>query len=304
MVSKKRLERRGKNTNIKFIVMIVGIIVISVTALFVWPLVQPKTIEINDCATLTYIGSFASNETVFTTSYIDPVQRIGAAQTIVVSTDQTRNAPSVCGVTYKIKLWPEDAVHALIGMHEGEHKNITLSPAEAYGDWDANLANQYGLSPYPVDEIWTTLINNISLEEFLYYFSNVAPAKGVVFDYWSFAVGINETIHAEITNVTDETVTFKLLPINGTTFTIPILKWTATILVTNSTMFTIHSDIPQNYTFSFQDTKTKETVWGKVLALNDTFATVGVNTAAPSIEFVGQSLTFEFNVEKITKKPR
>ncbi|MFH1100627.1 MAG: FKBP-type peptidyl-prolyl cis-trans isomerase [Methanobacteriota archaeon] len=302
MVSKKQLEPKRKKTGITLLALTIIIIIALVIALFLPSILQPKTIEIGDCATVEYIGKYTSNGTIFTTTYDDSINKTGGTpHNLFINPNKNLIIPSVCGPTYAPIFMPPGAIRALIGMKEGETKNVTLSPAEGYGDWDTGLADQYGFKTYPVNETWNTNVEDIPTEDFSYYFPDVELKEGTLFDYGAIAFGLNGILNAQITKIVNNTVTFTLHPINGTTFTTPIFNWAATILVTNDTAFTIHSDIPLNYTFTFQDPDNEETIYGKVIAVNETDVTIGLNTAAPSIAFVGQSLTFEFKVVKITK---
>ncbi len=302
MVSKKQLEpKRRKKTGVKILALAIIIVIALVLAVTVPPLFQPKTIEIGDCTEVEYTGKFAANGEIFTTTYDDPTNKTGGIpHNLFVNPNQNLAIPSGCGATYIPAYLPPNAIRALVGMKEGETKNITLSSAEAYGDWDTSLAVQYEFGAYPVNEIWDTTVEGISTSVFSSYFPDVELLAGTIFDYWAM-LGMEGILNAQITKIANDNVTFKMLPKNGTTFIAPIFNWTDTILVTNSTAFTIHSDISLNYTFAFQDPNSNETVYGKVISVNETEATFALNVIAPSIEFVGQSLTYELKVVKITK---
>ena len=301
MVSKKQLEPKHKKTGIALLALII-IIVVLVSALILPSLLQQKIIALGDCAEVEYIGAFTTNGTIFTTTYDDAAHNIGGSpQNLYVNLNPNIVAPSKCGATSPSTFIPPNAIHALVGMKEGETKNITLSPTEAYGDWNTSLAEQYGLKIGLVNEIWNTTAETIPTEEFSYFFPNVTVEEGTIFDYWAVALRINGILYAKITNIANDNVTFEMLPENGTTFTLPSLNWTVTILVTNDTAFTIHSDIPPNHTFTFQDPSSGKIMYGKVITVNETQAIIGLNALAPSPDFVGQSLRYEFKVVKITK---
>ena len=301
MVSKKRLEPKRKKNGIALLVLVIIIITALVVALFLPSLLQVKIIEIGDCAEVEYIGTFTSNGTLFTTTYSNTIHKTGGTpRNLFINPNKNLAIPSECGVTYVPAYMPPEAIRALVGMKEGETKNITLSPADAYGDWDTSLAEQYG-GTYPVNEIWDTNIENITTSDFSNYFPDVQLKEGTIFDYWATAFGLNGILNAQITKIADGNVTFKMLPINGTTFTVPTFNWTAVILVTNDTAFTVHSNIPINHTFTFQDKNTNKTMYSKIVAVNETEATIALNNTAPSMKFVGQRLTYEFKVVKITK---
>lgn len=305
MKIKKHEESTQKKTGSIFFLLIIFFIVTFVIVIFLLYPNPPTVIEIGDCAEVEYIGTFTSNGTVFTTTYTDVVQKTGGGpRNIFINPNQNLKVPKVCGATYVLTSVPPEAIRALVGMKEGETKNFTLSPAQAYGIWDTGLASRYGLQTYPINEIWETTVEDIPTDEFLYYFPNVEIIEGTRFDYWDAAFGITDVLAAHITKIANDTVTFTMLPVHGTTFSLPALNLTATILVTDDTTFTIHTDIPLNHTFTFQDLSTEESLYGKVIAVNETEATIAFNNIAPSKEFVDQFLTFEFKVVSITKTTR
>ena len=302
MASKKQPAPKKKKTGISILALTIVIIIALVLAVTVPPLLQAKIIEIGDCTEVEYIGKFAVNGTVFTTTYNDATNKTGGIpHNLFVNPNKNLVIPSGCGATYRPAYMPSEAISALVGMKEGQTKNITLSPEKAYGDWNTSLAAQYQFGTYPIDEIWNTTADDIPTSEFSYYFPDVELLAGTIFDYWAIALGIEGILNAKITKIVNDNVTFKMLPINGTTFTAPIFNWTDTILVTNTSAFTIHSDISLNHIFTFQDPDSNETVYGKVVSVNEAEATFAFNANAPSVDFIGQSLTYEFKVVKITK---
>jgi FKBP-type peptidyl-prolyl cis-trans isomerase 2 len=301
MASKKPVEPKRKNNSPKLVILVIIVIAVLVSAFYLPSLLQQKTIGIGDCAQVQYIGRFTTNGTIFAITYASSIGTIGTPQNLFVNPNSNLFPPSKCGATVQPADMPYEALRALVGMKEGETRNITLPSAKAFGDWDTNLAAQFGLETYPVDEIWYTTVENLSTVEFSYYFPNVPLNVGTTFDYWGTTLKLGGVLNAQITRIENDSVTFKMLPINGLKFIIPPFNWTATIVVINQAAFDVHSDIPLNLTFSFTNSTSGKTYYGKVIALNDTEATIGLNSAAPSMEFVGQSLTFEFKVVKITK---
>lgn len=293
----QKKEIRSKSKIILTIVLLAIIVIIVTIAFFVLKTNFPTNnpIAVGDCVDVQYIGKFQANGTVF-------ISTGGTPEKIFVNPDMNLLLPSGYETYTSTPIFvPREAIRRLIGMKEGETKNITLSPEEAYSDWNTSLADQYGFGTYPVNEIWDVNVENISTEEFSYYFSDVEIKEGTLFDYWATAFGLEGILNAKITKVADGNVTFKMLPINGTTFAFPPFNWTATILVTNDTAFTIHSNISLNYTFIYQDPTTEKKMIGKVINVDESEATIGLNAIAPSIEFVGQTLMFEFKVVSITK---
>jgi len=103
----------------------------------------------------------------------------------------------------------------------------------------------------------------------------------------------------EIIEISDTNVTYKLLPEDGKTVSLPIFNWDVQFIVTNDTEFTMHSIINENHTFTI------DSFYGsmhfKVIEMNATHAIFGMNIDSPHIQFVDQTLIFDITVEKIYK---
>jgi FKBP-type peptidyl-prolyl cis-trans isomerase 2 len=115
---------------------------------------EKQTIEIGDCADVNYIGRYASNNTVFDSSYADYMNKTNAtALKIFVSFDPNATSPKSGYTNTMIKGFME----GLIGMQEGQTKTIgPIPPKDAYGE------NKFG--------------------------------KGAVFTSQYFAFGMNQTV--------------------------------------------------------------------------------------------------------------
>ena len=70
MPSKKTLEPKKNTTGIAIAVVV--IVIITLLAIVVLPsFLKPNTIEVGDCVDVEYVGRFAINGTIFTTTYED-----------------------------------------------------------------------------------------------------------------------------------------------------------------------------------------------------------------------------------------
>ncbi len=92
---------------------------------------EKLTIAEGDCADVNYIGRYASNNTVFDSSYKDYVNKTNAtALKIFVSFDKNATSPKSGYTSNMIKGF----IQGLIGMQEGQTKTIgPIPPQDAYG---------------------------------------------------------------------------------------------------------------------------------------------------------------------------
>ena len=92
---------------------------------------EKLTIAEGDCADVNYIGRFASNNTVFDSSYIDYINKTNAtALKIFVSLDKNATSPKSGYTSSMIKGF----MQGIIGMQEGQTKTIgPIPPQDAYG---------------------------------------------------------------------------------------------------------------------------------------------------------------------------
>jgi FKBP-type peptidyl-prolyl cis-trans isomerase 2 len=115
--------------------------IIGVTLLFIWISLSDTLqnsasakigfIKLGDCADVNYIGRYASNNTIFDTTYDDPVNKTGGAPLkIFVNLDKNVTSPKDGYSSDMIKGF----IEGLIGMREGQTKIIgPISPEDAYG---------------------------------------------------------------------------------------------------------------------------------------------------------------------------
>ena len=266
--------------------------------------VQIPKIEVGDCADVYYVGMF-TNGTVFDTN-IEEV-----AKTWGIYNETKSYAPANVFVDPSLELSPpldfaenytsefiKGFLKGLIGMVEGEKKNVTITSEDAYGTWNESMAEEFMMGSIPIDNV---IENNITENktDFSSYYPDVNFTEGLTFDYGVIAFGQEGIINATIINITDTDINYRLMVENGTSIKLPLFNWNVTFIVTNDTAFTMHSDLQINHTFTYGD------YWGaihfKVVAVNETAVKLAVNMEAPSIEFIDQTLVFELEVVNIYK---
>jgi hypothetical protein len=120
-----------------------------------------------------------------------------------------------------------------------------------------------------------------------------------VFDYGAVAFEQAGVLNASIVTVTDENVTYRLEPENGSSVELPLFNWTIVFIVENETAFTMRSLIEAGHIFSI------ESFYGsmhfKVISVNETHARLAMNLDAPEVRFIGATLLFEIEVVKVYK---
>ncbi|MGF3553780.1 MAG: FKBP-type peptidyl-prolyl cis-trans isomerase [Thermoplasmatota archaeon] len=267
--------------------------------------VEIPKVEIGDCVDVYYVGRF-TNGTVFDTNIEEIAKASGifneskqyVIANVFVDPDFELYPPEGYDENYSSE-FIKGFLNGLIGMEEGEKKNITIPPEEAYGSWNESLAEEFGMGSIPLDNvIQSNMTENI--QDFSMYYPDVNISEGVTFDYGEIAFGIKGIMNATILNVTDTDVTYKLIVENGTTIKLPFFNWNATFIVVNDdSAFTMHSDLKVNHTFSYQEYWMS--IHFKVVDVNETHAKLAVNMEAPSIEFVDETLVFELEVVNIYK---
>ncbi len=112
-----------------------------------------KTVKVGDNVTLDYVGTF-DNGTVFDTSYAAIAQQAG----IYDSSNTYAPISFITGNNEVIQGFD----NATIGMKIGETKNITLTPDQAYGEYNASLImsiplsvlQQYNITPQVNDTLY------------------------------------------------------------------------------------------------------------------------------------------------------
>ncbi|MCJ7570269.1 MAG: FKBP-type peptidyl-prolyl cis-trans isomerase, partial [Candidatus Thermoplasmatota archaeon] len=95
---------------------------------------KPKTAEISygDCVNISYIGRYASNGTVFDSSYTNIINKTGGnPKLIYVTLNKTASPPE--GYESYSQDYIEGLIEGIVGLKEGETKNLTIPPEKAYG---------------------------------------------------------------------------------------------------------------------------------------------------------------------------
>lgn len=189
-------------------------------------------------------------------------------------------------------------LEGLVGMEEGETKNVTIPPEEAYGAWNESLAEMFGMGSYPLETVIESEISE-NKTTLISSFPDLDLTEGTSFDYGAVAFESKGVLNATIINITDENITYKLTPENGSSVELPFFNWTIVFIVENDTAFTMRSIIEEGHIFSI------ESYYGslhfKVIAVNETHAKLAMNTDAPEVRFIGETLVFELEVVKVYK---
>ncbi|MEM3841678.1 MAG: peptidylprolyl isomerase [Candidatus Micrarchaeaceae archaeon] len=144
-IEEPKLSAKNKNKGIPklaYIGIVIAMVAIAVAALFAANLLGQQTVVAGDNVSVYYTGSF-TNGTVFGSN-------VGYAPLNFTA-----------GSTQLIQGFSE----AVIGMHPGENKTVTLPPQEAYGEVNSSLIVTVPLSRFSnsssvaVGEIVTTSFN-------------------------------------------------------------------------------------------------------------------------------------------------
>jgi FKBP-type peptidyl-prolyl cis-trans isomerase 2 len=260
-------------------------------------------ITYGDSADVNYIGKF-TNGTVFDSNIEEIAKEWGFYN------ESLPYEPAKVFVDPKFEFYPPEGyenytnsyipgfLEGLVGMKEGETKNVTISPEDAYGIWNESMSEMFGMGAYPLESVIESVIteNKTALAG---SFPGVNLTEGAVFDYGAVAFEQAGVLNASVTNVTDENVTYQLLAENGTSVDLPLFNWTIVFIVENDTHFTMRSLIEAGHIFSI------ESFYGsmhfKVISVNETHAKLAMNLDAPEVKFIGATLEFQLEVIKVYK---
>ncbi|UCF49818.1 MAG: FKBP-type peptidyl-prolyl cis-trans isomerase [Thermoplasmatales archaeon] len=189
-------------------------------------------------------------------------------------------------------------LEGLIGMEEGDTKEVTIPPDKGYGVWNETMAEMFGMGSYPLESVIESEITE-NKTALLSSFPGVELIEGSSFDYGEVAFEQTGVLNATVMEVTDENVTYKLTPENGSSVDLPLFNWTIVFIVENDTHFTMRSLIEDDHIFSI------ESFYGsmhfKVISVNETHARLAMNLDAPEVRFIGQTLVFELEAVKVYK---
>lgn len=189
-------------------------------------------------------------------------------------------------------------LEGLVGMEEGEIKEVTLPPEDAYGNWNESMAEMFGMGSYPLESVIESEITE-NKSALIGSFPDINLTVNSTFDYGAVAFEQAGVLNATVLNVTDENITYKLTPENGTSVMLPFFNWTIVFIVENDTAFTMRSIIDEGHIFSI------ESYYGsmhfKVISVNETHARIAMNIDAPEVRFIGATLVFELEAVKVYK---
>ncbi len=169
-------------------------------------------------------------------------------------------------------------VKGIVGMHQGETRNFTVSAADAYGLVDpskiTNQSRYYNMSVY----------EDVPMDYFVS--QNVTPAVGSVFPS---VVG-----YVSVENVTNTTVRIKYLLSPGQQFAMDGLPQTV-VNVTNDTLL-IRFDVVQGGTYNVTDQSTGAAVPARAVYVDNQTMVIDENSP-----LAGKDLDFEVTVRSITQ---
>jgi len=275
-----------------------------------------KTIEIGDCADIHYIARFASNGTIYDSSYENPeTWEGGEIYKVFVNPDLDLSIPS--GYEGYSSAMPYGFLQGLIGLKEGEVTNVTVQPEDAYGVWNDTALNELfelvfnvpyypRLQPYPFKEtlqletLETVLIGspdeNIDIEA-------LEVGDTITYRNGTLPNGTAAQWTLEITNVTSENITFQHVVVNETR--IPAVPgktlWDTTIVIYNESYFLERGDPEIGEIFSGEDLTSGGYSHIKVTGVNETGIFMAVNMQAPDPALVGATIIYEFHIETVYK---
>jgi len=265
-------------------------------------------IEIGDCADVYYIGKF-TNGTVFDTN-IEEV----AKQSDIYDENRTYELAYVF-VDPNLEYFPPDGyenyssqfivgfLNGLVGMKEGETKNVTIDPENAYGIWNRSLAEElfsyYFQTPYWPRKVTNELFVTEEKSTLLDYNSSINLSEiyeGYTFDYIEAENQEGESVYwkIQITNISDENVTIKNLIENNTVLKSPGM-WDNVIVIENETHFSIVGEPEPDVVYGSPG------FFIRLEELNETAIVVSINVESPDAKFIGETLVFQLEVEKVYK---
>ena len=120
-------------------------------------------IEDGNCADVHYIARYASNNTVFDSSYNDTDEKTGGTPLqIFVTTDETTQKPS--GFSNYSSSYISGLMDRLIGTKQGESYTFEIPPEEAYGANKLKVGDRFKSSSFALNTLNPSLSLNQTLE--------------------------------------------------------------------------------------------------------------------------------------------
>jgi len=308
---------------------VIGLVIIIVAGLSTYLILNENILDIfkeeekeigddgvigtGDCADVYFTEKYESNGTVIDTNYESVAIAAGiynetnTYEPAQIFVDPNFEFTSPEGYeNYSSWIYLPGFLEGLEGMKAGDKKTITLTPENAYGDWNESLAelyfdfliSQYGYDPISSRVIPKDITQTIPMTGFESLYSEILDIstiyEGQIFDYLNGTLqnGENTTWQIQITNISDQNVTIKDLVENET-----ILKsegsWDYTIIIVNETTLKIRADPEINGVYG------EPGMFMKVLDFNETRLRIALNMQAPSVDRIGQNIVFELEVVKV-----
>ncbi|HEC82045.1 MAG TPA: hypothetical protein ENI42_06440 [Thermoplasmatales archaeon] len=213
--------------------LVVVVVASGVFLYFKYVYVPPSTedlVEEGDCVDVNYIGRYASNNTVFGSSYSDVENKTGGSPLkVFVSLDKDLFPPMNYSSYSSSPLGMiEGFVPDLIGMRKGETKTVVVPPDKAYGDYsklsvgDVFVTNATAPPINQTVQVVNLTENSISLKwmdvENLSLFT--MPQAVLIQNFSGFILSPYEYLPpyyvfkncSQVVNVTDENVTVLTTP--------------------------------------------------------------------------------------------
>lgn len=166
-----------KITLILSILLIVGCISVILTVTYGGYIInslignntEEKVLAFGDCADVNYIGRYTANNTIFDSSYIDPLNKTGGNPfQIFMSWNESQQPPA--GYENYIQ-GVKGLIEGLVGLKEGDSTTVgPISPADAYG-----------IYPKAGDNF--TIYDPESGKEATFYFVNIIPNSTMPEEY-------------------------------------------------------------------------------------------------------------------------
>lgn len=260
-------------------------------------------ITYGDCVDVNYTGKFL-NGTVFDTNIEQVAKQWG------LYNESMDYVPAKVFVDPNFEFSPPEGyenysasfipgfLEGLVGMEEGDEKEVTIPSEDAYGDWNESMSDMFGMGSYPLESVIESEISE-NKTALIGSFPDINLTEGSTFDYGEVAFEKAGVLNATILNITDENITYKLTPENGSSVLLPFFNWTIVFIVENDTAFTMRSIIEEGHIFSI------ESFYGsmhfKVTSVNETHARLAMNIDAPEVKFIGATLVFELEAVKVYK---
>ena len=119
-----------------------------------------KSIQIGDCVDVHYIGRYASNNSVFDSSYEDVNNKTGGSPLkVFVSLNSSEKSPKAGYITVI-----EGLAEGLIGLKEGDESTIgPIPPEKAYGN-KLGIGDTFNTSNLAVDLSQTVQVTELTTE--------------------------------------------------------------------------------------------------------------------------------------------